>query len=251
VGDHAAELEHWTKIGECFDSMGDRRGRAVVDVNMGYGWMMVGAYDRAEATLRAVVEQATALHLERAVAAARHNLGLVLAYRGDFEGAIREETAALEAMAAARDERMTAICRIYLATILEMANDLEKAETVARQSLQDVARLPTLRARALAVLARIVLRRGSADEAERLSAEAIDALAATLVEGGEAFTRLVRVETLMATGRVEEAKKSLRAAKHDLDDAVARVRDESLRAGYLAIPEHAQLLALARQHSVD
>jgi tetratricopeptide (TPR) repeat protein len=167
AGDHAAELEQWIDIGKRYADMGDRRGAAIAGVNSGYGWMMVGNYEKAEATLRDVVETAGALHLLRAVGAARHNLGLVLAHRGDFEGAVREETLALEAMTAAHDDRLTATSRVYLATILEMAGDLAAAEKVGREGLLGLEQLPPLRPRALAILARIMLRLGGVAKAER------------------------------------------------------------------------------------
>ncbi len=249
MGDHAAELAQWIQLGERYAEMGDRRWCAMVGVNIGYGWMMVGDYERAESALRAAVSGSAAMHLDRAVAAAQHNLGLVLACRGDFEGAIREETAALEAISATHDDRLTAMCRVYLAMILEMAGELERAEAIARDAMREVDKVPPLRPRALAVLARVLLRRGSLELAEQTSAEAITALDEVRAEGGDAFIRLVRVEALIANGKMTEAMDALRDAKAHLDDATARIGDQSLRVRFVRdIAEHARIAALVRTY---
>jgi eukaryotic-like serine/threonine-protein kinase len=62
----------------------------------------------------------------------------------------------------------------------------------------------------------------------------------------------VRVEALIATDRMTDAKEALRDAKRALDRAAARIGDEAIRASYLNnVPEHARTLALARQYGVE
>ena len=250
--DPYGEVQHWHAIGELYARAGDRRGCAVAAINIGYGLMMLGAYERAESALREGIRLAEELRLARAVAAGQHNLGLVLAHRGDFEGAIREETAALEAMAAARDDRLTAVSRVYLAMILEMAGDLERAETVVRQALPEVATLPPVAPRAFAVLARILLRRGELHEAGQLMARAAEVMRVARIEGGDVYPRLALAETLFAAGRIEEGKAALRGARRAVERSAACIADDATRAAFLAcVPENARTLALAHEHGVE
>jgi tetratricopeptide (TPR) repeat protein len=251
TGDHSTELTSWKRIGECYESMGDRRGCAIALVNQGYGWMMVGGFEEADAALRDAIRTSAALGMDRAVGAARHNLGMVLACRGDLEGAIREETAALATMVHARDDRLTLTSRLYLAAIYEMANDLERAEAVARQALDEIEGLPPLQPRGFAVLASILVKRGELQEAERLVARVRVALRGARVEGGDVFPRLVCVETLLACGKREEAEEVLREAKRALDHAASCIADPALRARFLSdVAENARTVALAREHGI-
>ncbi len=251
-GDPWAELHHWVEIGKCYDQIGDRGLSTTAKVNIGYGWMMVGAYDRAEESLRVAIKSADALHLKRMVAAAQHNLGLVLACRGDFAQAVSVEREAVDTMAAVGDDRMLAMCWIYLAMIHDMAGDRERAESVAREALESSKSLPPLRARALAILARALLRLGRVAEAESISDEAMVAMVTARAEGGDVFQRLVRAETLFACGRADEARSLLHDAKRTITRAAACIREDAVREQFVAaVPENAAVLALCREHGVD
>jgi len=244
-----AELEQWIQISACYAELGDRRLCAIAGVNTGYCCMMLGRYEEAEHALRKVIEEAGEMRLVRAVSAARHNLGLVLACLGDFANAEAEESLAVRDLAAANDDRLTAVSRVYLAMILEMAGDFERAEKVAREALASVAALPPVRPRALSVLARVLHRRGNHEEAERFSAEAIHALETTRIEGGDAYPRIVRVETLLAVGRREEALTALREANVALLHAADRLENAEERERFLScVPENALTLALVREN---
>jgi len=178
--------------------------------------------------------------------AARHNLGLVLAYRGRFEEAVREQRAALETFIDAGDDRLTASSRIYLAMIHTMAGDLDLAESAVREAFPAVDALPGHKAYALSVLARVVLRRGRAAEAEPIAAEAARVFETSQGEAGEALLCLARAETLLATDRGAEADVVLRQAVQKLEAIAERTSDPELRASFLgAVPEHVELFALA------
>ena len=212
--------------------------------------MMLGRYEEAEHALRSVIEEAGEMGLTRAVAAARHNLGLVLACRGDFANAEAEEIVAVRELAAMNDERLSAVSRVYLAMILEMAGELERAEKIAREAIDErrgasagsSTRALRARARALAPRAR---RRGRA----RVSAESVVALESTRVEGGDAYPRVVRVEALLAVGRREDAITALREASRALTVSAERIQGAEDRELFLSrVPENALTVALAREH---
>jgi tetratricopeptide (TPR) repeat protein len=239
-------------MGELYAQLGDRRGCAVADINTGYGWMMIGAYERAETALREGMRLAGELRLTRALAAARHNLGMVLALRGDFAQAMREESEALEAMVRAHDDRLTVVSRLYLAMIQEMAGELAAAEATTRRALGEVDNLPPVKVRTIAVLARILLRAGRHDEASALLPRLVESLQTSLVEGGDCYPRLVHAEILLAAGRRSEAETVLRALEKDIRASAAFIGDEALRAGYLQnVPENARALALAEELGIN
>jgi tetratricopeptide (TPR) repeat protein len=256
TGDATGELEQWIQIAGCYAELGDRRLSAIAGVNTGYCQMMLGRYEEAEHALRTVIEEAGEMRLGRAVSAARHNLGLVLACLGDFANAEAEETLAVSELAASKDDRLTAVSRVYLAMILEMAGDLERAEKVAREAIASVTALPPVRPRALAALARVLVRRGLAskhretlEEAERLSAESIRALETTRIEGGDAYMRVVRVEALLAVDRREEAVEALRSASVALLHAADRIKSAEERERFLSsVPENALTRAFLREY---
>jgi tetratricopeptide (TPR) repeat protein len=249
TGDATAELAQWFKIADCYAQLGDRRLSAIAGVNTGYCCMMLGRFEEAEHALRGVIEEAGEMRLERAVSAARHNLGLVLACLGDFGGAEAEETLAVRDLGAANDDRLTAVSRVYLAMIHEMAGDLERAEKVAREAIASVGALPPVRPRALSVLARVLVRRGQLEEAEEISAESMRALESTRVEGGDAYTRVVRVEALLAVGKRDEALAALRDASAALERAAHRLEAGEARERFLSrVPENALTVALTREH---
>jgi ATP/maltotriose-dependent transcriptional regulator MalT len=176
---------------------------------------------------------------------------MVLACRGELGEAADVESQAVETMVAIGDDRMIAICRIYLAMIHDMAGDHERAERVAREALESARALPPLRARALAVLARSALHLGRVAEAESISNETMVAMSTARAEGGDVYPRLVRAEALLASGRTEEAKSMLRDAKGAIDRAAACILDGAVLEQFLtAVPENAAILALARAHGI-
>ena len=244
------ELEHWMKIRELQATIGDFRGCVVADVNIGYGWLQLGAFDRAEIALRGVIALPHAGQLDRLIAAARHNLGIVLAYRGDFENAVREETAAIDAMRAAHDVRLTALSRVYLATIQSLAGDLDSAETSARTALLEAVALPPVRVRALAILVRVLVRRDRKDEALAVVAELTEVLRTSRGEGDGVFVELAIVEAQLAAAMNDEAREALRAITRAINTSAARIADAEVRAEYLRMPDHVRALELAARVGV-
>src|SRR6185503_6767545 len=71
-GDHSEEASHWIAARDLYDTVQDRRGAATARVNLGYTFMMLGALDRAEESLRSGLELGAELKLARVTGAARH-----------------------------------------------------------------------------------------------------------------------------------------------------------------------------------
>jgi hypothetical protein len=209
--------------------------------------MMLGVFDRAEAATRDGLRRAEELGLTRAVAAARHNLGLILAQRGDIPAGLREEMEAVEAMARMHDERLVTSSRIYLAIIQEMAGDLASAEATARRAVRDMQKLPPIWARTYATLVRVLLRAGKLGEASELEPAFAAALREEMLEGGDIYPGLVHAELLAAMGRAADADAELLSLKERVTERAARIADDTIRVAFLHnVPENARVLALAR-----
>jgi eukaryotic-like serine/threonine-protein kinase len=213
---------------------------------MGFGWMMLGSYDRAEEATREGIRRAAEIDLTRALAGARHNLGMILALRGDVATALVEETTALEAMLAMHDDRLSAMSRAYLALIQEMAGDLPSAEASARQTVRELEKLPALQARAYATLARILMRAGKTNEAAALEPSLAQSRRVTMLEGGDIFPGVVHVELLLAINRTKDALAELRELEERVTSRAARIAEEAVRTAYLRnVPENARVLELS------
>ena len=245
-GDVGAALGHWVRVAEYFDAAGERRRACTARTNTGFSRMQVGMNEEAEQTLRAALAEALALDLGDVAAAARHNLGLALARRGDAEDALREETLALDTFCAGGNARLIAGTRLYLSIILQQMGELERAEAEARGAVAGFDGYGPSRPYAQAQLAQVLLARGRHEEALEVAESAMAALRAGPVDDGEALVRVTLVEARRATGRAAEADVALREADERLRARAALISDASLREHFLNdVPENARTIALA------
>jgi len=247
LGDLGEFLRLISEVLTCFESAGDVRATCNFRVSVGYAHLQFGAYAEAERTLREALIEADRLGLSGVSPTAKENLGMALAGQGRWDEARAFAVEAVEAFRAQGHRRMEAGARIYLASMLGMAGDLEAAEREARAALA-VDPSPPLRAHALATLAEVQLGRGDTEGALAAAREAI-ALLATLgtLEEGEALVRLVYAEALHAAADPRAAAAILDARVHLLERA-AKIRDPILRKSFLErVPENARTIAFARE----
>ena len=185
--------------------------------------------------------------LQDLAATALHNLGLVLAYRGQLEEARRLEERAAEAFQSQGDPRLLGITRTYLATICLLSGDLAAAEREARAAAQALSVSPPVRAGAVSVLARVLLGQGRAAAALAAAREASTLLEALgTIEEGESLVRLVYAEALAANGREREYGMAILAARDHLLARAARISDPVWRERFLTkVPDNARTLTLA------
>ena len=235
-----------------FERAGDTRLATLQRVNVGYAYLLLGAFAEAERTLREVIIAARPLGLGLVVANAQHNLGMALARLGSLEQAIAIETAAERAFQVQGDRRLEAGSRMYLATIHALAGDLDAAQRDARAALAMTDDLPSVRAHALATLAQITLARGDAAEAAMIAAEAIAIVERSDADAGEALARLIFAESRFATGNVAGGRAAIVLARDRLRTRAARISDRDLRESFLQrVPENARTLALAATWAPD
>ncbi|MCE9577624.1 MAG: protein kinase [Deltaproteobacteria bacterium] len=247
AGDVARNLAEVERAAACFDRAGDRRNACVRRERLGYAHLELGQHALAERTLTDAMTTAQQLGLRNVVATARHNLGLVLSRLGRHAQARAVEEEAVIAFRASRNRRMEGASLEYLALILLAAGDLAAAEAAGRQALAVASAPPVLplnQAEAWSILARILLARGSLDEAARLAIAGVEQLERLGgIDDGEAFIRLTHADALRAVGRIDEADAILALARARLRERADRIADPALRASFLReVPENAQTL---------
>jgi eukaryotic-like serine/threonine-protein kinase len=245
-GDAGGYLQRMSSAATRFDEAGDVRMACNARVGVGYGYLEIGAYAGAERCFRETLASAERMGLPQVVAAAKHNLGLVLARRGAVTEAGQVETEAVEAFCRQGDARMEAASRSYLAIILVAAGDLDAAAAAARAAAALSVPAP-VRAQALASLAHVRLAAGCAEEALAATREAMELLASLGgVDTGESFLRLTHAEALFAAGDTVSALEAAELARQRLLDRAAKIKDAGFRASFLEqVPENARTLELA------
>jgi tetratricopeptide (TPR) repeat protein len=244
-GDVAAGLRHMERAAVAFRRVGDLRSVAVQEINVGYSYLLVGAYQRAETALRSALAAAERMKVPHPIAAAKHNLGLVLVRRGALAEARRTFDQALSAFVVQGDRRLEGATRSYRAIGAMLAGDLAEAERGAREAVAVLVATPQSRARAHAILADVLLRRGRATEARVEARAAMDLLEASGSEDGEATIRLAWAESLHACGEHPAAGEQIRVAGDRLRARAERIPEADLRDSFLEqVPENARTLEL-------
>lgn len=146
----------------------------------------MGAYDLVEHAMREAVPYMERMGLVSYAALGRCNLGMALRARGSMDEAIALETEAARAFAAQGDRRMEGASRTNLALILADKGDLEGAVREAREAVEMLAQNSPARAYALATLARVEIARGEPTQALTRAREAMLAGLGGMEEGESA-----------------------------------------------------------------
>ena len=246
-GDPGEYLRRAAAAASSFEDAGNLRSACVQQVNVGCVSMEIGAYDEAERSLTAALASAQRMGLSAVAAAARNNLGMALARRGALDDALRLEREAIAAAVTQRDRRLEAGSRTYLAHILAWQGDFAGAAREASAAVELLSLAPPLRAAALAILGHVLLLQGRIAEALAATREAMSLLQALGgLEEGESFVRLVHAEALHAAGDTVFAGVALQTARARLLERAAKISVPAWRETFLTrVPENARTLALA------
>jgi tetratricopeptide (TPR) repeat protein len=232
-----------------FEQAGDQRNACAVRSNQGFVLAELGDFEGAEAALRRSLTEAGRMGLCDVETAALQNLGRVLAYLGRLEEARSLEQRAADIFKGLGDPRMEGASLSYLAEIELFAGDLDLAEQKARAAVAKLDVAPPTQATAMAVLSRVLLRRGRVEEAlreARLSFATLEVLGA--LEEGESLVRLVLAEALEAAGERSELVQAIGSARDRLLTRAAKISDEAWRDQFLtAVPDNARTLAMWSQ----
>jgi eukaryotic-like serine/threonine-protein kinase len=248
AGDLSAYLGRELAALECYERAGDQRRAVNESVSVGYAYMELGAYQQAETTLRTALETAERLGLAHPAAAARHNLGLVVAELGRLDEALVIESAAIEAFVGQQDRRLESAGRIYLARIHLLAGEHDLAAREAHHGVELATEAaPPIIPLGLATFAKARLSEGRAEEALRLVTDALERVSKTgETEGGDALLYLAYAETLHALGDQTGASRAIATARDRLLERAAKIGDPALRRSFLDnVADNARTLELA------
>ena len=172
-----------------YELAGDLRRALNESISVGYAYMELGAYHEAEEALSAALDAAEKSGLVHPAAAARHNLGLVVAHLGRVDEGIAIERAAVATFVVQQDLRLEAAGRIYLACIHLLAGQYELAAHEATEGIalaKEAA--PPVVPMGLAALAQARLAEGRADDALAAISAALERVqAGGDVEGGDSL----------------------------------------------------------------
>jgi len=246
-GDLSAAVVACEGLHDLFTRVGDLRSACSYHSNAGLALVELGAYERAEATLRRSLAEADRLSISAGSQSIVANLGAVVFRLGRPD----EARALLERVRGARVlGPIEAAARGTLSAMACAEGDFERAELEAKAALRR-ATLPRYRARALAHLARA---RSSAGRSDEALAAAREAVAIVDQEGGlefsEPFVRLAHVECL-AVSEPDAARIAARDARERLLLRASRISDPALRETYLRVPEHARTVQIASELEGD
>ena len=231
----------------CFEQAGDRRSACLTRQNLGFALTELGDHEGAEQALRSALAGAERMGLQEVAAYTLQNLGRVLAYRGFFEEGRKVQRRAIQAFQRQEQPRGTGLSQAYLGELELLAGDLAAAEQEARAAVESLVGVPPLRASALALLARVLLARGQAEEALRAAREAHGLLESLgTIEEGEAMVRLAYAEALVVNADAEGFARAIRTARDQVLAKAGRIRDPAGRERFMTgIGDHARTLALA------
>ena len=248
-GDPGAALMEFAAAAKAFHEVGDELSAATQRANVGFMHVELGEYAEAERALRESLETAARYRLASLAAFTKHNLGLALGRQGRLDEGRRLEEEAVQAYRAEGNRRLEGGSRIYLATILASAGDLNAAEEQAQEALALVSAHPPVQAHAMATLADIWLLLGRARDALQPAEEAVRLLEDLGgIEDGEGLVRLVHAVALGQVGHHNAARAAIGKARDRLLARADRIASPIWRTSFLTrVPEHARTLTLARQ----
>jgi eukaryotic-like serine/threonine-protein kinase len=247
AGDLGTYVERSELAVKSFERAGDLRSVCGQRTTLGYAYLEIGLHEQAERELREGIAGADRMGLSIVSAQGRQNLSITLARVGTLDEAAALAQSSAETFAAQGNRRMEAASRAYLADILSLTDHLA-AEQEARRAVVAASSAPVARIRALGILAHILVRKGSPDEALQYAEEGM-ALLASLdgVDEDNSLLQLAHAQALHATGRVEDAKAAIGQARRRVMAKAASLKNAAWRASFLErVPENKWTLALAR-----
>jgi tetratricopeptide (TPR) repeat protein len=250
----SAEHDPWRALAldrasvERFALVGDRCYLPHAHVHVGFDYALLGAYERAEAEIRAGLVGAQEGSLPSLMG--HYFQAFLLLERGALDGALDTARFVVEE-ADQRAERVTSLqARLLVAEVLIRRRELEAAERGISSLEAEMQRLPASHAWYLTTKASLRLAQGKSDEALSLANRALEAREAPGARHlpSHHALLLVRAEALLAAGRREEAHHALAAARDDLMARAGRIGDLDLQESFLERrPLHARTLLLCKK----
>jgi tetratricopeptide (TPR) repeat protein len=227
-----------------YDQVGDLRGLCNQRLSVGFGMIELGD-PGAAAVLTECIEAAERLGLSAVAVSARHNLGFALWRQRRLQEAREHEERAADELRQQGSRRLEGGARAYLAGILTELGELPAAEAAARTAVELLDGMPANQSYALAMLSRVLLAAGRADEALMEARGALAASTSAGIAESSGFARLVLAEAFEACGDRTRATQQISLARAALLARAQNMPDESRRTFLDNIPEHRRTLELA------
>lgn len=242
-------LHHLELAVEAFDRGADRNNVLLERTTVGWCWAEIGDFVQAERKIRESLAACVTANAQQAITYAKVNLGFALIYR---PGALEEAVAVLdEAIAECRavgNARLEGWASAHASTAALLAGRHAGSLEHAAAAVRLLASAPSLLGWAEACNSRACLAVGRIGEAVASAHHAREILV-TLggMLQGEAMPPLVLAEALHAAGRTDEAREAVLDARARLERRVERLTRPEWRESFLAIPDNARTVELARQ----
>jgi serine/threonine protein kinase/tetratricopeptide (TPR) repeat protein len=242
-----------SKVVECFALVGDLRHACQQRAYVGYDELMLGAYPRAELSLREAIAVAERMGLHQVTAQAQHNLGLVLARLGRLDEARDVETEAMNALDDQGNRRLSLTARNYLALIEIDAGLYARALAHVTDAIETGGEMQSALSPYHATASTACRLSGDTTGALAHGARALELLELHgRPEEGDIGIRLAYAHALRASGAADEAVRTIRTAETELLAMAAKIQDEQWRTSFLeAVPEHAETIQLARDWHLE
>ena len=245
-GDLGALLLHNQGAAESWERAGHPRAACLYRTNVGYGYLLLGAYQEAEATLRQALSEAERFRADVTIPVVKQNLGLVLGRKGARQEAQTMLAETVEVFHRQGDQRMEVASRTYLAEVLLHSGDLPGAAKEAQAAAETLVS-PPFRALALAMQASVYL--AQKRDALPLAKEAHEILLLLgSLEEGEVLVRLVYAEALLASGDIGAAHAAMAEAREKLRVQAQKISNPAWRQSFLSqVRENVRTLYLAQE----
>jgi tetratricopeptide (TPR) repeat protein len=235
-----------------YERAGDLRNATTQRTVLGIAALKGGRYDDAAAWLEASLAVSAKHRLALGQGMALRHLALVDAARGDLDRALARSAEAIEHLGGTEHATLQAGARCERAQMLLDRGDLEGAEAEARAACGGRGVTPMVEEFALAVRARVSLRRGDAMRAlDFVRAARAASPGERPVLDGRVLTAVVQVEALEAVGDVEGARMVAAEAWAELTTRAGGYAEPARRMRFLeGVQVHAALGAQARRLGV-
>ncbi len=231
----------------CFELVGDVRN-AVDQRNIsGFCLMQLGAYQEAEAVLRAATDAAERLGLPAVVTETKLHLAQLYARMQRKKEAIATIEQVIAAFVMQGDKANEGRARAYLVGVFHLSEEFAVATQEALKALPLLEHAPPYRASLLGLVAISRADKGDAVGAHEAGQEAMRILQRLggTVEG-ESIARLGHAEGLYAIGDHEGAREAIRVARDRLVTRANRIENPEWRKYFLnRLQEHRRILARA------
>ncbi len=248
TGDPGTCLGHLQAVVAAFEEAGDTRNVALERTTVAWCWAELGYFEHAATLGEKNLDFCRQSGIQQAITYAKVNLGYILSYCEErLPDARRLLLAGIDECRANGNPRLEGWAHAHLTWVSHIAGAHEAAAEGAARAIELLPKSPGLQAWAMAARARALLALGRPEPAlqqARQAVEILDQLGGLLQ--GESLPPLVLAQTLYACGDHDGAARAIADAAARLQRRVERLPEPAWQAQFLAMPDNALTLELAK-----